>query len=103
MHIREVKVGAGRTFNCPQQRFANEKPTVEFTAALSEGEDPIKVATTLRTMAELFVENWKLTRMRQFEPRPGKLVEAKRQANRDPRRQPLVPRPALAKPKEVAR
>jgi hypothetical protein len=107
MHIRELKVGAGRTFNCPGQPYSNEKPTVEFSAALCEGDDPLKVATELRAMAEQFVEDWKRHRLRQPQPQPEVTKRAKTEpkASQDPRlRQPLVPRPAFAKPaKEGAR
>lgn len=105
MQIREVKVGAGRTFNCPGQPYSNERPTVEFTAVLSDGEDPVKVAAELRTVAERFVEDWKRQRLQQPQPHLGAAKRAKSgpKASKDPSwRQPIVPLAALAKPAKDA-
>ncbi len=64
MKILQVKVGASRTYSCPGQPFpANEKPSVEFTADVAEGENPITVARQLRDMAEEFVERHKIRRL----------------------------------------
>lgn len=105
MHIREVRVGTGRTFNAPRPGFCVEKPTVEFTAVLSDGDDPLKVATELRRMAEEFAEDWKRHRQSQpeFQPQAAKRAKTEPKASKDPSwRQPIVPLAALAKPAKDA-
>ena len=104
MTIREIKIGAGRTFNCPGQAFSNEKPTVEFTASVGDSEDPIKVAKELRAIAEQFVEEWKHDRLLHLAPKGRIREKAQPKASQDQRRfQPLVVRPAQAKPGSAGR
>ena len=123
MHIHQIRVASGRTYNVVGHGYTVEKPTVELTAVLEDGDDPQKVAAELHQMAERFQDGWRPQRVcapgldsrvpsatpkaHHHQQRSADAVSPQqepRKANQDPRwHQPLVPRPVLAKPAKAGR
>lgn len=59
MHVTEITVSAGRTFNHPYEQFSNLRPNVTVKPTLAEGDDPTKAINELQALAEKSVEDHK--------------------------------------------
>lgn len=79
--VREITVGAGRTFNHPYESYSNLKPYVNVVATVEDGEDYVAVAKQLQAQAEELVEDHKtnmLNSLRELQDLSEKNAEARR-------------------------
>ena|SRR5271157_1063566 len=83
--IVEIRVGAARTFNCPGEPYANEKPSIELVARIADGTDALEVADYLRQLAESHVEGQKQKRLAELAA-----ANRKKKADQQQRNKPLV-------------
>ena len=59
MHVTEIVVNAGRTFNHPHESFSNLRPSVTLKASITEDEDAEGCVQRLQVTAEKLVEDHK--------------------------------------------
>lgn len=79
--VREITVGAGRTFNHPYESYSNLKPYVNVVATIEDGEDFVAVAKQLQAQAEELVEDHKanmLNSLRELQDLSEKNAEVRR-------------------------
>lgn len=78
MHITNITITAGRTFNHPYEQYSNLRPEVTMSASLDAGEDPIAATRQLQAKAESLVEDHKQSLLRSIEEL-HELTESKRE------------------------
>ena len=67
MHVTEIVVSAGRTFNHPYESYSNLRPQVTMKANLQDGDDADAAVQALQAKAEKLVEDHKTMLLKQIE------------------------------------
>ena len=78
MHITNITVTAGRTFNHPHESYSNLRPEVTLTASLDPSDDAVAATRQLQAKAESLVEDHKQSLLRSIEELHD-LTESKRE------------------------